>query len=375
MNIRTNILSALSCALLASTLMVGGCIVHATSTTGVLEVRWDNSAAACYGIDGVRVRVKRGGQLYDESPRVDCSKGFHAFSLQPGYYDVNIVGLDGANTVVQYAGIDGLRVESDTNILSPVLKLQSGAGGTAGLTANWTIAGMKAAQGCTKLDISMVTVTAFDSKLAKIVAQSKVNCTLGKVTLSNVPVGQVWLQIDAVDSSDHAFYGNANVIGPIQITAKTTSVLGLPEDIIDLRASIDIPWQFANGKTCGGNGVSSVMIEIRRPGGDVLVPLNAADANKACDLGKSNTMVERAIDLQFVNPTCKIPAGADGLVLCGIMDRNLDVRAVTVDEVGGALKFGGWLKIRDLQPGVFTNNNKPLYLESCNSNGVDCSVK
>ncbi len=368
---RTSLVGAMACAL-----VISGCIVHATSNTGVLEVRWDNSPVACSGIAGVRVRIEKGGQLYDESPQLACSKGFHSFALEPGHYDVVVVGLSGSGKTIRTASLGGLQVESDTNTLSPELVLKSGTGsGDAGVRVKWTVAGMAPATGCAQLSLDSVSVTVFDSKLTKALAQTTVACTVGQVAIDGLAPGDVWLQIDGVDKNEHAFYGNLNVIGPIGLASNTITALAAPENIIDLRASINIPWQFSNGKTCGGNGISIIKVEVRRPGAAVIVPLTANDAAKPCDLGPSNSLSERAIDLQFIKPTCNIPPGANGLIVCGILDKNLDIRAVALDEQSGAVGYGGWLKIRDLQLGTFTNNDKPLYLESCGASNVDCSMK
>jgi len=365
----TRIFTLGACALLLS-----GCIVHATSSTGVLEVRWENGPTDCAGVDSVRVRVKRGGQLFDESTHLACSKGFHSFALAPGFYDVTIIALDSNGKVIGDGGLAGLQVESDINTLSPRLALKTGGLSGAGLRVTWTVAAQPAAQGCSLLDVDQVTVTVFDSKLSAIVAQSQVKCSQGHVTLAGMAAEDVWVQMDASDGSDQPFYGNPGAVGPIGLTDNIITALSQTLNLIDLRASINIPWQFANGKTCGSNSVNAIKVEIRRPGGDVLVPMSAADATKACDMGLTDTVDERAIDLQFVKPTCSIPDGVDGLIVCGILDRELDIRAVAVNAEDGSVSFGGWLKIRDLQAGVFSKNDKPLFLESCENSSIDCEL-
>ena len=361
-------------ALVAVTSLAGGCVVHSTATTGILEVRWANDVSACSGLSGVRIRIERAGQIYDQSPLVACSKGFHSFALEAGTYDVFVQGVSNSNQVVRGASLSGLQVEVDVNTLSPVLTMGtvSASGGT--LRLKWQVAGMSAANGCAQLGLKTVTASVFNSTFSKVLAQEEATCSTGELEIGGIAAGQVWLQLDGRDAAEHAFWGNLKAYGPLDIVEGGTATLGEVLDVIDLRASINIPWQFANGKTCGGNGVTTVKLEISRADGTVLVPMSAADATKPCDIGAKTAMAQRAIDLQFASPTCTIPPGADGLILCGILEQNLDVRAVSIDEKTGTVSYGGWLKIRDLHLGTYTPNTKPLYLESCNAAGVDCSA-
>lgn len=361
-------------ALLCAVALLSGCVVSTSANTGILEVRWANDGNDCAGLTGVRVRVERGGDVYAQSGTLPCSKGFQSFSLEQGTYDIFVQGVAGTGSVVRSGSMQGQFVEADVNTLSPIIEMFATSTGMGSLRVKWTAAGMSAVTGCAQLGLDTVTASVFNSNFTAVLAQEAAQCEAGEVVIDDIPPGQVWLQLDGRDAQDHAFWGNIKAHGPLDIYADTVATPTTAQDVVDLRATINIPWQFANGKTCGGNGVGTVKVEISRPTGTVLVPMSDADATKPCDISAATPLANKAIDLQFTTPTCAIPANADGLILCGILEPNLDVRAVAVSEQG-VVTFGGWLKIRSLTLGTFTPNTKPLYLESCGTLGIDCAVK
>lgn len=374
---RTTTLVTLLIVSAAASVAFSGCVVQGNTRTGVLEVRWDTSGNACQGVASVRVRVEQSGALRDESPKLACSKGFHSFALAPGVYSVTVQGFDVGDNLYRSVQQAGLSVTENTNTLTPILVMsgQSGTGGSTGLVKlKWTVDGQAASVGCVKLGIQTVTVTVFDEQLAKGLAAQKVVCSAGEATIDGIAPGKVWLQLDGVDAKGYTFYGNVKVAGPVEVLAGATSAMPSAIDVVDLRASINVPWQFDNQKTCGGNNVSKIKIEIRQPYGKILVPMTAADATKPCDLHQGIPFADRVIDLQFIEPACIIPPGVEGLVICGILEPDLDIRAVSIDATTGETKFGGWLQVRDLALGKHSNNDKPLRLQPCGTQGVDCTV-
>ena len=365
---------ALFCLTTAAALFSSGCIVNtSTSGMGTIEVQWSSAECNQFGVATVRVRSIASGFAEVSKGGIACDKGFATLVVNPGVHTVTIDGFSNGNTLVSQVAIGNLFVEANGVTTTPIVGLNGGGvqtgGGAGAIQVSWTIDGQSAQFACGQRSLTKVTVSILDASKSKVLASGEVACTAGGANLIDVPVGSVWLQLDASTADGSIIYGNANPYGPIQVTPSATMLVQTPIDMVDLRATVSLDWQFADGGTCGQHGSQSVFVEISdtATGNKVVVPMNDPLAKKPCNIGASSSYEARVIDMQFATPTCAIPPGAKGLVICGIRTSAIGVRISVLDAQQNAIFEGGSMTIKDIPAGQHTAITVPLYLSACDS--------
>ncbi|GEM_PF-3454778 len=353
--------------LAASTL--SGCVVTQSARSGVLEVRWEVAACASSGVSSVRIKVRRGGFLEEDSGPLVCTKGFQSFSVEPGTYAVELTAKDTSGALISSADAGNLVVDPGKTTTTPVLPLVATRRNTSGgsVTVGWTVLGQPANTGCAKADIKTVTISMLNPSKTQVVAHASVPCNVGQATVLNVPAGQTWVQLDGTTSQNLTFYGNLALFGPVTVQAGFDTKLTSTLDIGDLRSSVGVQWQFANNNTCAGNNVSHVLIEVADSNKKVIIPVTAKDAKKPCEIDLNTPYAQRVVDLLFSEPTCKIPQGAKGLVICGITGTSIGVRVSALDATTGQILFGGSMEVLDIPAGTHTDLQTRVSLAPCSA--------
>ena len=247
----------------------------------------------------------------------------------------------------------------DLTLLQPV--------GGAGVVVSWTLFGQQPAQACAKFGIDSVAVSILNQAQTQTLGGTTVSCAAGSATVTGVPAGAGYVQLDGATAAGQYNYGNATLYGPIQVPASGSLILPAPIDLVDLRSTVSLDWQFADGATCGAHNVSTVYVEVRDGANKIVVPMNDPYAAKPCNLSAADANDVRLIDLQFAKPTCAVPAGAKGLVLCNILGSTLGVTLSTKDASTGAIAYGGSMQIKQIPAGAHTPVATPLLLAPCSS--------
>ncbi len=352
-------------ALLGS--LMTGCVVTTSARSGILEVRWNTSDCATLDLASVRVTVIRDGVIEDSSSALLCTRGSVPFSVPPGLYTVEVEGFDSNAVLVTSTELSNVSVFDDDTTTTrkiPLMEVQTRSGAGA-VSVNWTIFGKDPANGCKAHDIKTVTISLLNKSLTQVTAHATVPCNVAKATILNVPLGEAWVQLDATTNQGLTFFGNKNLYGPVLIQNSLEVIVPAPLDIVDLRSSVAVQWQFKNAGTCLGNNVGDVLIEVRDGNDKVVVPVTATDARKPCEITDSTPLKARAIDLLYSEPTCTIPPGAKGLIICGITTGKIGVRMSTIDKSTGQILFGGSMEVLDIPAGTHTDLQTKVILSGC----------
>jgi hypothetical protein len=361
-------------ALFAAVTTLSGCIVNTKTQSGILEVRWEISTCKSEGIETVEVTVRRNGIAEGTSGPQLCTKGFHAFAVSPGVYDVSLRAFDVSGEALATAGADQVIVNSNATSTTKVIGLQkqtrrTRTGGGA-VVLSWTVMGEQASVGCAKHGISTVTVSVLNNKRTLVNAHTTLPCATGKVRLANIPAGPAYIQLDGTTTDKLTYHGNLELHGPLTIVAGADVVISKTLDIGDLRSSIELQWQFANSNTCAGNNIDEVLIEVRDANDKVVVPITAADANKPCELDSGAPTNLRVIDMMFSTPQCNVPAGAKGLVICGITSGRVGVHVSAKDKTTGQIVFGGSMELKGIPSGSHVKSPTKVSLATCTATNV-----
>ncbi len=357
-----------------TTVFSTGCIVNtSTSGMGTIEVQWATGDCNALGVASVRVRSVAAGFAEVAKGGIACDKGFTTLVVNPGVHTVTIDGFSNGNTLVTQVSISNLFVEANGVTTTPIVGLNGGGvstgGGKGAVQLSWTIDGQSPQVACAQRSLTKVTASILDSTKSKVLASGSVACSAGGANLVDVPVGTVYLQLDASTADGSIIYGNPTAFGPIQVSPSATMLVQTPIDIVDLRAIISLDWQFSDGGTCGQHNSQSVFIEVSdtATGNKVVVPMNDPWAKKPCNIGPNSSYEARVIDMQFATPTCAIPPGAKGLVICGIQTSAIGVRVSVLDANQNAIFEGGSMTIKDIPAGQHTAITVPLMLSACDS--------
>jgi len=83
-----------------------------------------------------------------------------------------------------------------------------------GLSVGWTAFGQAAAAGCASKNLSNLTVKVLGADKTQVLASTPATCASGVLSLSNLPAGSVYVQIDGVLPGLANAYGNVNLMGP-----------------------------------------------------------------------------------------------------------------------------------------------------------------
>lgn len=365
---------ALLCLATAATVFSTGCIVNtSTSGLGTIEVQWASADCNSLGVATVRVRSIASGFAEVSKGGIACDKGFATLVVNPGVHTVTIDGFSNGNTQVSQVSISNLFVEANGVTTTPIVNLNGGGiqtgGSTGAVQVSWTVDGQSAQVACGQRSLTKVTASILDATKTKVLASGSVACTAGGANLIDVPVGTVYLQLDAATADGSIIYGNPTAYGPISVSPSATMLVQTPIDMVDLRATVSLDWQFSDGGTCGQHNSQTVYVEISdtASGNKVVVPMNDPWAKKPCNIGPNSSYEARVIDMQFATPTCAIPFGAKGLVICGIRTSAIGVRISVVDDGQNAIFEGGNMNIKDIPAGQHTAITVPLMLSACDS--------
>jgi len=245
----------------------------------------------------------------------------------------------------------------DLTLLQPV--------GGGSVVVSWTIFGQSAAQACAKFGIDKITVSILDQSQTQTMGGATVTCSMGSATVSGLVGGSGFVQVDGASAAGQFNFGNAALYGPIQVPGSGSQVIPTSIDLIDLRSTISLDWQFADGGTCGAHNVSTVYVEVRDGANKIVVPMNDPYAAKPCNLSAADANDVRLIDLQFAKPTCAVPTGAKGLVICNVLGATIGVTLSTKDASTGAIAYGGSMQVKQIPPGTHTPIATPVLLAPC----------
>ena len=245
----------------------------------------------------------------------------------------------------------------------------TGLGGD--VVISWTLEGQDPLTGCAEYGAGDVKITLLDAVTNTPALEAAALCSDGSAQLLAVPAGDYLVQIDVFTTNGVAIWGNASLaaISVFDGLVETAPVL----DLIDLRASISLDWQFGNGKSCADMGVSTVFVEIRDGANKRVVKMSAPDAKKPCALSVNSSFLDRVIDMQFANPVCSIPANAKSFVLCGITGSKVGISVSAVVDADGQIYEGGSMEVIDIPAGQHTVIDEPLYLDTCNDTNNICA--
>lgn len=239
-----------------------------------------------------------------------------------------------------------------------------------GLSVGWTAFGQAAAAGCASKNLTNVTVKVLGADKTQVLASTPATCASGVLALSNLPAGSIYVQIDGVLPGLANAYGNVNLMGPLTITANTTTT----SPLIDLaaRTVLSLDLAFSDNSACAAHGIGSWQIQLLDPQGKILVPFNDADTKKPCGLSSQATYANRVVDLQNSPPKCAIPPNAKGLVLCNVATPELGIDVIGADAASGAITFGGSMLVKQIVQGTHLAVDTPLWLSQCGVGGNVC---
>lgn len=255
--------------------------------------------------------------------------------------------------------------EKDTGNPPDVAKdvVSAGAGS---LTVKWTAFGQAAAAGCAKHAIGKVNVLVLAGDRTTQLGMTQAECTAGAVTLDNVGAGEAFVELDEANPLTGNAYGNIELM-PVTIQAgKSATVAG-----IDLaqRSLLAVPYGFADGASCTTHAVAQVRFQIS--GNDtVIVPFSDGQMTKPCE--STSNYADRVIDLANSPPTCAVPPGGVGVVLCNAGAIGKLTVAGQGLKTGGTIGFGGKVDFTGLKDGQFTQAKTPLALVACSGKDPLC---
>lgn len=359
-------------------LLASGCIVNSTTTGfGTLEVQWQVPGGCdSQGISNVRIRSSRGSIVDAEQSGIACSKGFQSLTVNPGVHTVTIEGFSAGGTLVASASIGSVLVDANRVTTTPIASL-TGQSALGNVQLSWTIAGQSAAAGCNAAGLSKMFISILDPSKTKIVATGEANCASGGANLTGVPTGTVYIQLDGATAGGAILYGNPTVFGPVEVLPAATTFIDGAIDVVSMTSTVSLDWQFQDGGTCGSHGSEFVLVEVSDLAGGqqtVVIPMSDAWAKKPCDIGPNATYDNRVLDMQFATPTCQIPAGAKGLVVCGITSGAIGVRISVIEASSNTILYGGSMQISQIPAASHVPIDVPLYLAPCNTTDNVCGA-
>jgi hypothetical protein len=350
--------------------------------TGSISLGWTvlgtaaNTGCAKYGVQTIAISVLDGsGKQVISTGSVPCANGSAIISNVPS--GSRMLQLDGLNAQGQLVvGNDPLtgpfQVTGGTQtVISPAVNLVqlSGAGG---LTLTWTVLGKAPATECAKYELTNVDVRVLDDQKTQVLASVQVPCKNGTATLSNIPAGARYIQLDGLGPQTADSYGNVLLAGPVQIMANNDAKLANAIDI-GKRTVVSLDWAFADGGSCASHQIGSVLVEVRDAGDKVVVPMNDPFAVKPCSISASSTYAQRVVDMGFVQPMCAIPPGAKGLVICNIPGSTIGVTLSGANQPSGAIQFGGSMQVKQIPVGTHIPVATALLLAPCTA-GNPCTA-
>jgi hypothetical protein len=361
-------------------IMSSGCTVVSSdpATTGVLEVRWDNSTGNCeqLGVRTVSIRVTQNGTLMQELTGILCSSGSRTMELPFGSYAAVIRGVGAGGQTLATVNVSGLVVTSSQRVSTELLLFSAGnqLTGNASLTFSWTVAGQAPSVGCAGAGLSTVVASLVDPSTKEIVASTPdVDCANGSMLWESVPAGTYSLQLDGKNSNGLVTFGNVPLTEPFLITANTALEFSSVIDLTDFSSSVSLNWSFSNGATCGANNIEFVFIEITDANGEVLVSMNAKDATFPCAIGPGTPLTQRLIDVRSETPTCNVPPNTQGLVICGITDTKVGIRISTLNATTQQITQGGSMSLESIPSGQHSVISDLLVLSPCNGVSNICA--
>ncbi len=372
--------SALVMALTVATL-ASGCIVNTTTNTfGTLEVQWSVPGGCdSQGIATVRVRSSRGSITDAETSGIACNKGFQSLTVSPGVHTVTIEGFSTGGALLASASINSILVEANASTTTPIATLTSQGNqvGLGTLQLAWTINGQPAASACGANGLTKVHISLLDSTKQNIIATAEANCASGGANMTGVPTGTAYVQLDGATAAGVLTFGNPTVFGPVNILPSATTFIDGAIDLVSMAAVVSLDWQFQDGGTCGSHGAQFVLVEVSdltNGTTQVVVPMSDPWAKKPCDIGPNSNYDARVIDMQFATPTCTIPTGAKGLVVCGITGTAIGVRISVIEAASNTILYGGNMQIKQIPAASHVPIDVPLYLAPCNTTDNICGA-
>ncbi|MCO4761381.1 MAG: hypothetical protein KC502_07745 [Myxococcales bacterium] len=363
----------------ALALMASGCVVQSNGgANGVLDVNWSAADCNALGASTVRIRAMRDGVQQTEVNNIECNRGVHSVFLPPGTYTIGIDALSPNGQKVGGGTTSNISVFMNQTTATETIPLVQGGGGVGTgngeLQVHWTIGSEAAVTGCAKVGLATVTVSLLGVSGSKVLSTASTACKDGGINMTGVAPGTYRVQLDGATAGGVLTWGNAQPTAPIVVAPGMSVIVKEPIAMVDLRATISLDWQFSDSKSCFDKNTQSVLIEIRDGNNKVVVPMTDAFAKKPCAISSNSEYSQRVIDLQFATPTCTIPAGAKGLVLCGITSKVIGVSVSTIDNSDGQIYFGGSMKIESIPAAKHTAITTPLFLSACNQSSNICAA-
>ena len=297
---------------------------------------------------------------------VSCSSGAATIgNIPPG---TRFLQIDGNSPLT---GPLQIQAGVTTLIQTPIDLVDLGQPAGAGsVTLNWTILGAPPIQACGQLGLKTVSVTILDAQASQTSATGQASCTAGTLTISGVPTGTHYIQLDGIGANNSVYYGSIAPYGPITVTPGTVTLVSNTLDLVDLRSAISLDWLFPAGITCASAGTPTVQVQIKDGSGKIIVPYDDASATKPCDLNGQSAAV-RLIDMQNVAPKCTIPQDAKGLVVCNITQSKLTISILAIGT-DGLPKYGGAVVVDPIAAGKHYPLVPGVALSQCGA-GVTCT--
>lgn len=355
---------------------LSGCVVNSSRRLATIEVDWapqSGYSCATVGVSTVAIRLTgSNGSVRDLT--VQCERLTQQISVEEGTYTVTVDGIGpGGNLVVQgpaqtvYASAGSIQLTSLVIFPAPAPITPS----SGSVDIAWTVLGQAPAAACGKYGVQSVTVTVLDATRTKVDASAEVACTTGSVIIDFVPPGTHYLRLDGRTQQNVLQFGTINDYGPITVTAGVKTFVQNALNIADLRSAVSLDWVFADGGNCSTHNVTTVKIQITDGAGKIIVPYDDAAATKPCNLNGASEL-QRIIDLQSVAPTCAVPPGAKGLIICNVLQDKLNVSVLAFDATTGAPSYGGGFGIANIPISAHLPLNQPMVLSLCNNSSNKC---
>jgi hypothetical protein len=280
--------SSLSLGFLFAGLGLSGCVVNAGSSRPVLDVQWQPAGGSCaaLGASSVHISIDSGGVAFADST-VPCDRLHQLIAVDEGIFTVQVDGISPSGAVVATTVPQSFTARAGFTQPTGLLSLQPVSTGTGNITASWTLLGESAASACAKRGIQTISLSVLDDAKAKILVTGQASCSAGSATITGIPPGTRWLQIDGLNAQGAVAFGNSPLTGPLDVTADTTTLISTPIDLMDLNqtgGSIALAWTI-NGlppaQVCTQLGIQTVSVAVL----DDQAAKTVATAQAACATG------------------------------------------------------------------------------------------
>jgi hypothetical protein len=355
--------------------LLSGCIVNAGTSDGTIRVFWAvGGGCDAQGIESLRILLDRNG--VGTTTSTNCSQsGSATIRVEPGTYVPTVEALNSAGGVVLSTTGNAVSVGSNDSVDTGVIQLGQAAG-TGTLDVTWTLDGQSPATACSAQGVTHVVASVLNEAKDQVLAQStQVSCEAGAASVTGIPAGAVYVQLDAyLDDGGGPpvlLYGTWSPFGPLTVKDGALTNTPTPVDMQTLRATVSLRWGAIDGETCGGAGISEILVEIRGSDDALLIPLDDPAVSKPCDLSVDSAQSDRLIDLQFVTPNCTVPADAEALVICGVVQANLTVTLYARDAQG-QIAYRGGVPFTNIPYGAHIPVQDAVQLAPCNAATNPC---